>query len=453
MAEALPSFPGCQVLRRLRSGPIADVYLALQEPLGRTVEIKALSPSLLPTSPMAARLEHEARALADCDHPSLTRLYDFVRQGDSMWLVLEHVEGVTLRTLLEHAPRASEAEPGRLSALEAAAIALEVARALSHAHRRGVLHRDLRPSHVLLTAEGALKLTEFAGDSDEYLPAALDSEADNAWHVAYQAPEQVLGEAPDPRSDQFALGVILFELLVGRRPFQGADTKTITQNIRHQAPPQLSRLLPGIPTPLERIVQRLLEKLAADRFASMDELTAALEEFLGGNSTTGWIRRALGRASLLGVEEESPLERRAPPRGAPSLSRALTGLAAMGVLTLLGGVVIQVGSEGGAFSGRSSAGSRGLELRPAEPGFLRVVADPWAHVVIDGERVETTPFAEPIPLSPGTHYVRLEHPQAPTERRTITLSPGESVLLDVKLAVPRPAAPAASTVSNEEESP
>ncbi len=452
MAEALPSFPGCQVLRRLRSGPIADVYLALQEPLGRTVEIKALSPSLLPTSPMAARLEQEARALAGCDHPSLTRLYDFVRQGDGMWLVLEHVEGVTLRALIDHAPRVSADEPGRLQPLEAAAIALEVARALSHAHRRGVLHRDLRPAHVLLTVEGSLKLTEFAGDSDEYLPAPVDSEADNARHVAYQAPEQVLGEAPDPRSDQFALGVMLFELLVGRRPFEGADTKAITQSIRHQATPQLSRLLPGVPTPLERIVQRLLEKLAADRFANMDELAAALEELLEGHAPAVWVRQALGRASLLGVEA-SPLEHRAPPRAAPSLARALIGLALIGALILVGGVVIQVASEREGLAGRAGTGSRGLELRPAEPGFLRVVADPWAHVVIDGERVETTPFAEPIPLSPGTHYVRLEHPQAPTERRTITLASGESVMLDVKLAVPQPAAPAASAAIAEEESP
>lgn len=446
MAEALPSFPGCQVLRRLRSGPIADVYLALQEPLGRTVEIKALSPSLLPTSPMAARLEHEARALADCDHPSLIRLYDFVRQGDSMWLVLEHVEGVTLRALLD---RFGDAAPPRLLPREAAAVALEMARALSHAHARGVLHRDLRPQHVLLTAEGGLKLTEFAGDSDEYIPAAIDSEGDEPVYVAYLAPEQVLGEAPDPRSDQFAIGVMLFEMIAGRRPFEGADTKTITQNIRHQATPQLSRILPGCPMPLERIVQRLMEKLAADRFAGMDELVVALEELFDGGPAAARIRGALGRVGMLGVEAQ-PLQHRAPPRPPPRLTGALVGLAVMGALVLLGGVVIQLSTEPDGLSGRGAKGSRGLELRPAQPGFLRVVADPWAHVIIDGEQVETTPFAEPIPLAPGTHYIRLEHPEAPTERRTITVSPGESVLLDVRLDIPRAKAPPAPSVSDDE---
>ncbi|MCA9639865.1 MAG: protein kinase, partial [Myxococcales bacterium] len=166
-SRGLRSFPGFQTLELLGTGPIADRYKALQQPLGRTVLIKALSPSILPSSPFAASLEHEARLLAQLEHPNLLKLYDFERNDDSMWLVLEYVEGVNLRDLLRTGDEGRTLEP-----LEAVSVALEITRALEHAHEHGIVHRNLRPDNILLTPTGGLKLLEFAAASDERIPTA-----------------------------------------------------------------------------------------------------------------------------------------------------------------------------------------------------------------------------------------------------------------------------------------
>ncbi len=453
--RATPQFPGCLVLELVRSGPIADVYRALQQPLGRVVLIKALSPSILPSSPFAASLEHEARLLAQLEHRNILKLYDFARTTDSMWLVLEHVEGVAVDELLSaHAQlrpvgaarrpygvseQPDEHAPG-IDPLAAAAIALEITHALAHAHAQGIVHRNLRPAHVLLTRPGGIRLIEFAAASDERIPTAPELMDGEVAAPSYFSPEQILGEPPDPRSDLFALGVMLYEMVAGVRPFDGPDARSTTQRIRHDAPQPLSRLAPLVPSQLERVVQRLLEKMPSDRFGSAEEVATALELVLeeADRPTSHYIRKVIFEAGLLGLTVADAEAEPAPPPPQASLKTALGGLLLLSIVVLLAGTVIRLAS---AYDGAGLAepGTHNLELRPANAGYLRVVADPWAHVVVDGERVETTPFAEPIPLTPGVHYVRLEHPAAPTEHRTITLAAGESVLLDVKLDVPRKA--------------
>jgi eukaryotic-like serine/threonine-protein kinase len=427
-------FDGVQIIEQIGSGPIADLYHAVQQPLGRPVLIKALSSSILPSSPFAATLEREARLLAELHHPNILHVHDFVRRDDRMWLVLEFVDGWTLADLL--------AKAGRLPPVAAAAIGLEIARALEHAHGRAIVHRDVQPKNVLVSRSGQVKLVNFSVAVDERLPTApelLDgSESFGGPH--YMSPEQILGEPADPRSDLFSLGVVLYELLSGRRPFDAPDERTTTQRIRHDAPVALARVAPAIPSGLERAVARCLEKMQSDRFSSASELSLALETVLSDaeGSTREQIRRALGEAGLLDASPKStgePPPSRAAQVTPTPLGPAVIGLLVCSLLIVGGGAILQWmawrDGAGSAARGRSTR----LELAPAQPGFLRVVAEPWAHVVVDGQRVETTPFARAIPLPAGTHYVRLEHPNAPTERRTVRLSPGETVLLDVKLKI------------------
>ena len=152
------SFDGVQVVEKLRSGPVADLYRAIQQPLGRPVLIKALGPSILPSSPFAAMLEREARLLGELRHDGILALYDFVRKDERMWLVLEWIDGWTLAELLGRgAP---------IGADSAVAITLEVAKALGHAHEHGVVHRDIQPKNVLLSRSGTIKLTDFAVAGD-----------------------------------------------------------------------------------------------------------------------------------------------------------------------------------------------------------------------------------------------------------------------------------------------
>jgi serine/threonine-protein kinase len=429
------SFDGCDVLEKVKSGPVTDVYRAVQEPLGRPVVIKALGSSILPSSPFAATLEREARLLAQLSHPNVLTLHDFVRRNDRMWLVLEHVDGWTLRQIRE--------KLRNLPQIAAAYVGCAVAAALAHAHERGVVHRDVRPENVLISRDGEVKLSEFAVATDERLPTApeiLDGSVHHA-SLAYASPEQVLGEAPDPRSDLFSLGVVLFELVAGQLPF-GVGDEGSARRIRDEPAPPLTRFVPDIVPAFDRAVQRCLQKLPGDRFQSAMELSAALEASvteMGGGA----------RASLLAALVEAGFDARAPSGGSakrpketrsgPNLTRVSLVLASFAVLAVVGGAAIQLSFRAAREGGGERPRQGRLELAPEESGYLRVVADPWAHVIVDGQKLETTPFAKPIPLSAGTHYVRLEHPRAPEERRTIHLIAGETIVLDVSMKVDRPA--------------
>ncbi|MEP7048869.1 MAG: serine/threonine-protein kinase [Pseudomonadota bacterium] len=432
------SFDGCEVVKKLSTGPITDLYHAIQEPLGRPVFIKALGSSILPSSPFAASLEREARLLAELDDPRILKVYDFVRRDERMWLVLEYVDGVTLEDVLKKAKRLPEAF--------AAAVALSVCRALAHAHAHGVVHRDVQPKNILLASDGSLKLANFSVAFDERLPTAPELLEGGTGYggPSYMSPEQILGERADGRSDLFSLGVLLYEMLSGERPFDGPDDRSTSLRIRRDPVPPLSKKAPGIDAALERFTQRCLEKMPSDRFDSTLEALAILQAAardLGAEPSAPLLQDTLVRMRLVeGSPAKGASARLAGQRDRQregGVGFAVTGLFFALALIIAGGAAIQIASgksAGGAQAAAAQAGKR-LELLPAGRAFLRVVAHPWAHVIVDGQEVEITPFARPIPLSPGSHYVRLEHPNAPVERRTIELTPGETLLLDVTLKV------------------
>ncbi|HMJ12304.1 MAG TPA: serine/threonine-protein kinase [Polyangiaceae bacterium] len=436
--DSTPHFDGCQIIERLKSGPVADVYHAIQQPLGRPVLIKALSSSILPSSPFAAMLEREARLLSELHHPNILHLYDFVRKDERMWLVLEYVDGWTLEDLL--------ARTKRLPHTAACAIALEVARALDHAHDRGVVHREVQPRNILVSRRGEIKLVGFSVAMNERSPTApelLDGATPFGGPV-YMSPEQILGEAPDPRSDLFSLGIVLYEMIAGVNPFAAPDERSVTQRIRHDPPAPLTRERADVPAAVERIIGRCLEKMPSDRFHSAAELVTALasatSEGVAGSQRQA-IVGSLTRAGLLAEAPVSEADLSAqviPQARRPSLGPAVRGLLACFGLIVVGGGAIQYLAAQNADGAAARPAGNSLPLVPSQPGYLRVVADPWAHVIVDGQKIDTTPFARSIPLSAGTHYVRLEHPSAVTERRTIRLVPGETVLLDVRMKVEGP---------------
>jgi hypothetical protein len=371
--------------------------------------------------------------LAELDHPNILKVYDFVRRGERMWLVLEYVDGVSLDDVMQKSKKLPEAF--------ACAVALEVCRALSHAHAHGVVHRDVQPKNVLIARDGGVKLTNFAIAFDERMPTAPELLEGGSGYggPSYMSPEQILGERTDGRSDMFSLGVMLFEMLCGERPFDGPDERSTSLRIRRDPVPPLSRKVSHVNPAIERITQRCLEKMPSDRFESSTELAALLAgaaQELGVDSTAELLQDALARAGLSAPSPSKAAAATRSRRGAPfSLKRSLMGLAFAFVLVVFGGSLVQIASGKRAGVAAAERAGHKLELLPNSRAYLRVVAHPWAHVIVDGQELDTTPFARPIPLSAGSHYVRLEHPNAPTERRTIELTPGETLLLDVTLKV------------------
>src|SRR4051812_33020117 len=370
---AVERFDGCEVVKKLSTGPITDLYHVVQEPLGRPAFVKALGSSILPSSPFAASLEREARLLAELNHPNIPKVYDFVRRDERMWLVLEFVDGVSLEEVMKRAKRVPEAF--------ACAIAVEVCRALSHAHAHGVVHRDVQPKNILLGKDGSLKLSNFSVAFDERMPTAPELLEGGTGYggPAYMSPEQILGERADGRSDLFSLGVLLYEMLSGERPFDGPDDRSTSLRIRRDPVPPLSKRAAGISPALERVTQRCLEKMPSDRFDSSVEAMLALQACaleLGAEPSAPLLRDTLIRARLLeGVPARGGAERKLRPVEG-RVGVAVGGLFFALALIVGGGVSIQVVSGKTVGPPVAAQAGRRLELLPAGRAFLRVVAHP-----------------------------------------------------------------------------
>jgi len=447
----LPSLDGLKLTALVATEGVVASYLGEQVALGRRVLIKTLKPNVLPSSPFAAALEREAHLLGEMSHPGVQQLFDYRRNDCQMWLVLESYPGRSLATWLKERPRL---EPRRVAAL-----LWLVCSALDHCHKRGIVHRGLSPDQIWITPEGRVILMNFVGAVRERLPTAPEL-LDGVHHAVvspYFSPEQVLGEPIDGRSDLFSLGCILYQSVTGKLPFDAADERTISQQIRHDAVPPPSRYLPELPSRLERLIQRCLEKLPADRFAHTTELLAAAEPLLAELD----IRTAEAELSQSATEPKcAGAPGRTSTPDAPARARGrlgplglgMVGLSAAALLIVLGA---SLGEHGAALQGSTPRRAAGrLELLPEQAGSLRVVAEPWARVSIDGQLVGTTPLGRPIALSPGTHFVHLEHPRAPIEKRTIRVAPHATILLDVKMSVaPDPKPPGTAAAATLSDSP
>lgn len=447
MADVPVSFPGYSEVEVWRQGSVTCSYRAVQQSIGRRVFIKALNTNVLPSSPFAAALEREAHVLALLRHRSFPQIHDFVRTEEQMWIVLEGIEGWTLEEVLERTRS--------LAPEVAAAILLQISAALEHLHDHQVIHSDLQPHNVFLTPGGEICLFGFSSahlPDEAEVPELLEGD-DGVVAPFYKSPEQILGEKLSPSTDLYSAGVVLYEMLAGQRPFEAPEARTVSQKIRNEAAPALQEIATGTPGALQRIAQRCMEKLAADRFYSARELRNALDAYLVAHTTVS--PRALTREGLLaaGLAGGAVPEHRATvPPMAPAVFRRSGLGTTFGVygacllLAIAGGAAIQIWFPTPV---RRAAHEQTLELVPPSAAHVRVVAEPWAHVIIDGQRIDTTPFARPIPLRPGTHYVQLEHPNAPTVQRTLHLGAGETALLDVKMDVPAAAAPSANPGSSK----
>jgi len=439
----LPEFDPYLTLRRLERGPSYELFLARHASLARQVWIKALRPEVPLSSSVARRLEREGEILARLNHTGVIAIHDCVKHAPRLWLVLEAVEGWSLADVLAAQRGDAFAAPDVAGAV---ALALGAARGLQHAHQAGVIHGALGPQHILVSERGVVKLTGLSLALLDEGPDrdALDTEPGLS-EAGYLSPEQALGERPDARSDLFSLGVVLYELLTGRHPFHGSGERITAHEIRHLQPPSLRDANPDVSPELERIVQRCLEKAPERRFTAVGQLARALEHILGSEGLGEFDALVLQALTRRGVRTAGAT--RAPPdrseageqrQAQRGLRRALIGLIATSALLLIGGALL----SGWLEAQHPAAQTQSKQWTSATGGELLVVAEPWAFVSVDGEQLETTPFATPLRLAPGEHFVRLEHPNAPAESRRVQLAPGQRVVLAVTMGVERTASDA-----------
>ena len=265
-----------EVLAPLGAGGMGEVYRARDPRLGREVALKVLPEGIAKDAELLARFEEEARATSALNHPSIVVVHEVGHEGDRRFIV---IEGESLRQVLSQGP---------LPVREAVRIAAQVAEALEAAHARGIVHRDLKPENVMVTPEGRVKILDFGLSRRTFLSPSRPGDTFAVRQkatipglvvgtVTYMSPEQVRGEQVDHRSDVFAFGSLLFELLTGKAPFRRGTPAETMAAVLTEDPPPLSTLLPSVPPALERVVGRCLEKNADRRFHSAHDLAFALE--------------------------------------------------------------------------------------------------------------------------------------------------------------------------------
>ena len=265
-----------EMQQRIGRGGMADVYLARDILLDRLVAIKVLFPEYATDPAFVERFRREAQSAANLNHPNIVSVYDWGRSNYTYFMAMEYVPGRTLAEALH--------DVGQITAMKAAEVGIEVAAALSFAHRGNVVHRDIKPGNILIGSNGQLKVADFG--IARALGSAADSNLTQVGAVmgtaAYLSPEQAQGGQPDPRSDLYSLGIVLYEMVGGRVPFSGDNPVSIAYKQVHEAPQPLNQLASDVPRAFEAIVARLLAKDPDLRYATAEAVRDDLRRFRDG---------------------------------------------------------------------------------------------------------------------------------------------------------------------------
>jgi beta-lactam-binding protein with PASTA domain/tRNA A-37 threonylcarbamoyl transferase component Bud32 len=267
-----------RLVELLGQGGMATIYRATDSQLGRDVAVKVLHREYGRDPDFVARFRQEAQAAASLSHPGIVGVYDFGTDDSGPYLVMELVDGEDLASLLRR--------NGPLPPRQAARLVAEVARALDAAHDRGIVHRDVKPGNIMLTVGGRVKVADF-GIARAWADAGLTLPGTTLGSVHYFSPEQALGEPATAASDVYSLGIVLYELLTGRRPWEGDSAAAVAMARISAPPPRVSDVRPTVPPALEAIDRKALAPEMAARFASAGAMAAALEAFLDEGRIAG----------------------------------------------------------------------------------------------------------------------------------------------------------------------
>ena len=265
-----------EIQQRIGRGGMADVFLARDQLLDRPVAIKVLFPEFAVDPNFVERFRREAQSAANLNHPNIVSVYDWGKYENTYFMAMEYVQGRTLADVLRL--------NGHISSVQAAEIASEVSAALGFAHRNGVVHRDIKPANILIGENGQVKVADFGIARAMNAPSEKNLTQVGAvmGTATYFSPEQAQGAQPDPRSDLYSLGIVLYEMVAGRPPFTGDNPVSIAYKQVHDAPQPLNQVVADVPRPFEAIVAKLLAKRPELRYPNADEAREDLRRFRAG---------------------------------------------------------------------------------------------------------------------------------------------------------------------------
>ncbi|MCL5291748.1 MAG: protein kinase [Actinobacteria bacterium] len=315
-----------RIIEALGRGGVATVYTANDEVLDRVVALKVLDERCSRDAAFIERFKREAQAAAGVRHPNVVTIFDSGEYNGSHFIVMEYVEGRTLKDLLAE---------GALDPDRAVRISIQIARALAHAHRSCIIHRDVKPANIIVAHDGVAKIADFG------IARALDrpgiTQTGRVLGTAeYLSPEQALGKSADVRSDIYSFGIVLFEMLTGKPPFGGKNPVEVAARHVTEPPPRSCDLNPNVPSGLSSLVDRLLSKDSQVRPAGFDEVVEELLPWVGADRITAslslkrqvrpapWLKAGVTVAAFLAVfavyltAGRKPVDRLTQNRQAPT---------------------------------------------------------------------------------------------------------------------------------------
>jgi len=458
--------------REIARSAIATVWEGFDSSLDRKVLVKSIHPQYARESDLRARFEREAKAIAKLSHPNVVQIFDLRTDGDELSLILEFVEGTTLRRVLK--------ERGPLPAEAALTITDEILAGLEQAHAAGIIHRDLKPENVLVSTRGEVKITDFGLASLRDQPT-VTQEGMVVGTPSYMAPEQATGGEILPATDIFAVGLMLFEMLTGQRVHEGATMAETFQNVLKYQSPKLDSYGEQIPETLRPMLAAMLEKSAAKRPSRVSEVRQALlersrddrlprtllQDFLSGEPTRKATTPAVARVRAwskpfrwftlvtlfvagggLIFHLATLTEKSVPEIGDEGINPAesvtvFLPTTSENEMTARDTTPISPADPAGEESTRPIAG-RVVEPIPSDrfpepvmverPGYLSIVSQPWAQVYLGDSLIGNTPLGAAIELSPGEHNVVFLNPEIglPVIRKA-RVEGGDTTLLRVNL--------------------
>ena len=283
-----------QVQDKIGTGGMATVFRGLDEVLGRTVAIKTMLPQYAADPSFAARFKQEAQAAAALQSPYIVSVYDWGKDADTYYIVMEYLRGTDLKSGIR--------KHGALDCKKVAQIGSQIAQALSVAHRHDIIHRDIKPQNIMVQPDGNIKVMDFGIARAKNSHLTQDNSVLGTAH--YVSPEQTQGKELGPTTDIYSLGIVMYEAATGQVPFQGDDAITVALKQVNEQPKPPSQLNPSVDPALESIILKCMQKNPADRFQTADELYRTLRDYLAGR-----VQAVNSATAMLPVQPTNKLER------------------------------------------------------------------------------------------------------------------------------------------------